>query len=104
MSINLQNVTFSYKDTPVLKDFSLEVKGGEAVALEGESGSGKTSIARLILGLERADSGVVTAPQKIAAVFQEDRLFPTLTVRKNISVAAKENDKTEYLLKMAKLS
>ena len=103
MSINLQNVTFSYKDTPVLEDFSLEVKGGEVIALEGESGSGKTSIARLILGLERADAGVVAAPQKIAAVFQEDRLFPTLTVRKNISVAAKENDKTEYLLKMANL-
>ncbi|MBR5451990.1 MAG: ABC transporter ATP-binding protein [Clostridia bacterium] len=103
MSIKLQNVTFSYKDTPVLKNFSLEVKNGETVALKGESGSGKTSIARLVLGLEKANEGKVTAPEKVAAVFQEDRLLPTLTVRKNVSIVAKENDKTDYLLKMANL-
>ena len=103
MSIKLRNVTFSYKDTPVLKNFSLEVKSGEAVALKGESGSGKTSIARLILGLERTNEGEVIAPKKVAAVFQEDRLLPTLTVRKNISIVAKENDKTEELLKRANL-
>lgn len=103
MSIKLQNVTFSYKDTPVLENFSLEVKNGEAVALHGVSGSGKTSVARLILGLETAMSGSIEAPRKISAVFQEDRLFPSLSVQKNISIVAKENDKTDYLLKKANL-
>ena len=103
MSIKLENVTFSYKGTPVLESFSLEVKRGEAVALQGASGSGKTSIARLILGLETVIGGSVQAPEKIAAVFQEDRLLPTLTVRKNISIVAKENDRSDYLLKRANL-
>ena len=103
MSIKLKNVTFSYKGTPVLESFSLEVKRGEAVALHGVSGSGKTSIARLILGLETVIGGSVQAPEKIAAVFQEDRLLPTLTVRKNISIVTKENDRSDYLLKRANL-
>ena len=103
MSIKLKNVTFSYKDTPVLKDFSLDVKNGEAVSLVGVSGSGKTSVARLILGLEKAIDGIIEKPQKISAVFQEDRLFNGLSVEKNISIVAKENDRTKYLLKRANL-
>ena len=103
MSIKLRNVTFSYKDTPVLKNFSLTVNKGEVVALQGESGSGKTSIARLVLGLEKVEQGSVSAPNKISAVFQEDRLFPTLSVRKNISIVSSGVDKTDYLLKKANL-
>ena len=103
MSIKLENVAFSYKNTPVLENFSLEVNGGEVVALRGESGSGKTSIARLVLGLEKAEHGSVSAPDNISAVFQEDRLFPTLSVRKNISIVSNGEDKTDYLLKKANL-
>lgn len=103
MSIKLENVTFSYADTPVLKNFSLEIKAGTPVCLSGESGSGKSTVARLVLGLEKAAVGRVKAPAKIAAVFQEDRLFPSLSVRKNISCVTKENDRAGELLKRAGL-
>lgn len=102
MPIKLENITFGYPENPVLRDFSLEIADGEAVCLWGESGSGKTSIARLVLGLESPQNGSVTAPKKIAAVFQEDRLFPAMTVRENISCVG--GDKTEQLLETAGLS
>lgn len=101
MPIKLENVTFGYADTPVLRDFSLAVADGEVVCLSGESGSGKTSIARLVLGLEKPQSGFVERPSKIAAVFQEDRLFPSMTVQKNVSCVG--GQRTAELLERAGL-
>lgn len=82
--IELKNVSFSYGELQLLKDFNLSVKGGECVQLYGISGSGKTTVSRLILGLEKADSGNINVPQKISAVFQEDRLLENVDVQKNI--------------------
>jgi ATP-binding cassette subfamily C protein len=53
-------VTFSYGVKPVLKDVSLEIPAGRITTLIGESGSGKTTIADLLLGLFLADSGRIT--------------------------------------------
>ncbi len=54
------NVTFAYdEDTPVFKDFNLEVKRGRCVALKGESGKGKSTIAKLLLGFHQVDSGAI---------------------------------------------
>lgn len=82
--IKLSNVSFSYNDLQILNNFNLEVKSGECVQLCGVSGSGKTTVARLILGLEKADSGNIVVPQKISVVFQEDRLLDNADVEKNI--------------------
>ncbi len=82
--ISLKNVNFSYDELPILNDFSLTVNNGECVQLSGASGCGKTTVARIILGLEKTNSGNVIAPQKISAVFQEDRLLVNLDVLKNI--------------------
>ena len=82
--IELKNVSFSYGEQEILKDFSLTLTGGECVQLCGISGSGKTTVTRLILGLETAQSGNIVVPQKISVVFQEDRLLENLDVRKNI--------------------
>jgi ATP-binding cassette subfamily C protein len=54
------NITFSYGVKPVLKDVSLEIPAGRITTLIGESGSGKTTIADLLLGLFVADSGRIT--------------------------------------------
>jgi ATP-binding cassette subfamily C protein len=53
-------VTFSYGVKPVLKDVSLEIPAGRITTLIGESGSGKTTIADLLLGLFLVDSGQIT--------------------------------------------
>ena len=99
--LKLKNVSFSYQDKSILNDFSLEVKDGECICLKGDSGCGKTTVARLLLGLEKADSGTVTAPKKISCVFQEDRLLDHLTLQKNIFlVTPKENQ--ELALSLAK--
>ncbi len=98
--LKLENVSFSYKDRLVLENFSLEVKDGECVCLKGDSGCGKTTVARLILGLEKANSGIVTAPKKISCVFQEDRLLNHLTLQKNIFLVLTK-EKEELALKLA---
>lgn len=82
--IELKNVSFSYDKIKLLDNFNLTVNRGECVQLYGASGTGKTTVARLILGLETADSGSIIVPQKISAVFQEDRLLVNLDILKNI--------------------
>lgn len=55
--IRFENVSFSYHDQCVLKDFNLTIKAGESVALVGESGSGKSTIAALLAGFYQPDQG-----------------------------------------------
>lgn len=85
--IKLKNVSFSYDELLILDDFNLELSGGECIQLYGVSGSGKTTVARIITGLEKAHSGQIIVPQKISVVFQEDRLLEKLDVLKNIRLA-----------------
>ena len=60
-SLEMSHVTFTYPGAagPALEDVSLRIRPGEFVALVGRSGSGKSSLIRLLLGLERPDSGVI---------------------------------------------
>lgn len=82
--IELRNVSFSYGELEILKDFNLHVLDGDCVCLWGESGSGKTTITRLILGLEKEFNGKINSPNKISCVFQEDRLIESSNVINNI--------------------
>lgn len=78
----------SYGDKTVLKDFSVTLPGDRAVALMGRSGAGKTTLARLLLGLESKDAGHIEGlPAFIAAVFQEDRLIESATAEGNLRFA-----------------
>jgi ATP-binding cassette subfamily B protein len=61
--VKLENVTFHYParpDTPTLEDISLDVAGGETVALVGPSGAGKSTLFRLLLRFHDPDSGVIS--------------------------------------------
>ncbi|MGN0521939.1 MAG: ATP-binding cassette domain-containing protein [Eubacterium sp.] len=96
--IKLDNLSFSYDNKQVLKGFSLTVNDGERICLYGDSGTGKTTILRLILGLEKADkASVKSTAEKTAVVFQEDRLLAFKTVEENITLFSKSN-RLDYIL------
>ena len=83
--MELQSVCKAYGDKVVLNHVSLTFRPGHRYALMGPSGVGKTTLARLLLGLEELDSGTVTGvPAKKSAVFQESRLVPQLTIPGNL--------------------
>ena len=85
--IAVENVTLSYGDRAVLKDFSLTLPEGGVTALSGPSGCGKTTLLRLLAGLERPQAGRITgiAPERTALLFQEDRLLPGRTARQQLT-------------------
>ncbi len=98
--IRFNNVSFSYGEKAVLNDFSLEINKGDRICLFGDSGCGKTTVLRLILGLEKPQNGKINSENglKPAVVFQEDRLLPFKSVLENISVlGANEKIATKML-------
>ena len=102
MLLALDRVAAGYGETPVLFDISLEIAAGEAVALVGRNGMGKTTTMRTILGLCGLTAGTIAfdgrplhgmLPFRIARLgigwVPEGRLiFPTLTVRENLTATA----------------
>ena len=93
-------VTKSFGDFVAVRDVTFDVYRGEIVAILGSSGCGKTTVLRLIAGLERPDAGqilirgeVASTPQRqtppdkrgIGMVVQEYALFPHMTVRQNVA-------------------
>lgn len=76
MLIRVENLSKSYKGLAVIKNLSLTISSGKVYCLMGPSGIGKTTLLRLLLGLEHPDTGSITGvkPYDLAAVFQENRL------------------------------
>lgn len=90
------NVTFDYEDMPM--HFDLQVKKGERIAIIGESGAGKSTLLNLIAGFEQPTSGQIwldycehsqtqPAERPVSMLFQDNNLFPHLTVAQNIGLA-----------------
>jgi len=100
--VKLDNVTFAYKNskTPIVKELSLHIKSGEKLWLTGASGCGKTTVLRLIMGLERPKKGSVTLKEgaKISAVFQEDRLIPGISVLENVALFSESEERAISVL------
>lgn len=88
MDIILQNISKSYAGKPVLRNFSCRIREHGVCAILAPSGVGKTTLLRLILGLETPDSGSISGvPHGKSAVFQEDRLCPGISAAANIRMA-----------------
>ena len=88
MAIVIDNLTRSYGEKLALPPFSARVEEGEIVCLLGQSGCGKTTLLRLLLGLEAPTGGTVTGlPDTRSAVFQEDRLCPAFSAVTNVQLA-----------------
>ena len=84
MSIVKTDLCKRFGSTPVLQRFTWTVD--RPMVLMGRSGCGKTTLLRILLGLESADSGTVTGVETPAAVIQEDRLCPQLTAAANLTL------------------
>ena len=82
--IRIKDLQKSYGEKPVLSHFSHDLPDNGIVCLTGASGRGKTTLLRILAGLETADGGSVTglSGRKIAFVFQEDRLLPWITAQR----------------------
>ena len=94
--LTITSLTKSYDNQPLLKGVSFAVASGEVVCLLGASGSGKSTILRIIAGLEEAESGDVawdgqsltgipTHQRRFGLMFQDYALFPHLTVFENVA-------------------
>lgn len=91
MSIEVKNLIKTFDDKTVINDISFKVNDGEILAIVGFSGSGKSTVLKLICGLIPYDHGeIITSDGDIAMVFQYSALFDSLDVEDNIAFALHE--------------
>lgn len=91
MSIKVENLTKEFDGRKVLDNISFEVGKGEILSIVGFSGSGKSTVLKILCGLLNADSGKIDITDgDVAMVFQYSALFDSLNVFDNISFALQE--------------
>ncbi len=90
--ISVKNLSKAFDGHIVLQDFTGEIPLCGVTVIRGASGAGKTTLFRLLLGLEQPDSGKIIGMQgrKPAVVFQEDRLLPWATALENAALGSDE--------------
>jgi len=120
--LELRSIFKAYDGRPLIKDISFSVAKGETVCLLGSSGSGKSTVLKMIAGLELPDSGSIsfngidlanTPPhlRDFGLVFQDYSLFPHLNVKDNVAFGLKMrrmgqdeiNQRADTLLKLVNL-
>jgi len=96
-SVSFDHVRKTFGEMTVVEDFNLSVADGELLVLVGGSGSGKSTILRMVAGLEEVTSGTIRIDERdvtalaprardVAMVFQDYGLYPHMTVRENLSL------------------
>lgn len=92
-----KSFTIENKTIDILRGVFLDIKPGEITVLLGRSGCGKTTLLRILAGLEYADKGDVIADTQVkpAVVLQEPGLIPWLNIRDNIAFSIKNKIKNE---------
>jgi NitT/TauT family transport system ATP-binding protein len=87
--LDVSRLTLSYGAEPVLEGANLRVEAGQFVSLVGPSGSGKSSLLRAIMGLQRPSAGTVTFDlnrRDLGILFQDDALLPWRTALDNVAL------------------
>ena len=104
-SIKLCKIKKSFGINPVIDDLSCSFPKGETSALLGISGRGKTTLMRILMGLEKADSGEILGLDGLrpSAVFQENRLCENLSAVSNIRLVNPSLTRGEVLREMEKV-
>lgn len=98
--LDVRDVSIAFEGRPLLDRFGLHLDAGEVVALLGPSGSGKSTLLRIIAGLITPESGAVeiagvdvttlaTHRRSVGMVFQDEQLFPHLSVADNVAFGLK---------------
>ena len=88
--IVIQGLWKAFDGKPVLENFSARLPAGQVTGLMAPSGGGKTTLLRILMGLEPADRGTITGLEglRLSAVFQEDRLCDNLNPVSNIRLVS----------------
>lgn len=102
VDIILKDVCKSFEGKVVLKNYSAVFKEGRITGIMAPSGYGKTTLLRLLMGLEIPDSGTIEGlwGKRKSAVFQEDRLCDNLTASANIRLVHPKLGQTEVYAAM----
>lgn len=97
--IEIRELTKSFEGKTVLRDFSASIPLSGVTVIRGASGAGKTTLFRLLLGLEQPESGSICGMtgRTPAVVFQEDRLLPWASALDNVSLVSDEARAREAL-------
>ncbi|MCX5209569.1 ABC transporter ATP-binding protein [Kitasatospora sp. NBC_00240] len=85
-AVHLRGLRRTFGTRHVLDGVDLDIARGEFVALLGASGTGKTTLLRILGALDRADAGTVLVPPVRTVVFQEPRLVPSQRVLANVTI------------------
>ncbi len=96
MSLVIDNISFSYGDRDILRNFTLQIPPGTTTAVVGPSGSGKSTLLRIIAGLLTPATGTIvlnghdisrvpTHLRSVGMIFQDNQLFPHLNVYDNVA-------------------
>ncbi|MBQ2201591.1 MAG: ATP-binding cassette domain-containing protein [Clostridia bacterium] len=88
--IEIKNLSVTLGEKRVFNDFSVTIPDTGMVLISGDSGIGKTTLLRVLCGLQKPDKGTVEGlnGRKISVVFQESRLLDRLTALENVAIVS----------------
>lgn len=96
--ISIENLSFAYGEKKIFENFSLNIENRGVTCITGKSGCGKSTLIHLVCGILKPDSGSVkTDGEKIAVVFQENRLLPWYDAKKNVSIVSNDKEADKWL-------